>query len=518
MAPFRRNSRNPLQQVFDSLLDLVGKPGGAHRSAREHLLDGEALAREAMRRQRARMRSDFRSHSKASEAKAGRDRYVREKARKFLKRYRAAVRRDPRFQLDIELLDAKFVACPILDTLMPDREVRWKNMLTRADVGDFSNVDLKDFSFIEDPASVLAGLKKIAEVECVSRIARLNFKDLHCQDAGAYLVLAEVWPHLARVFVGGEMQGQLQKVLSATGVSQSNNMLTPAVMQAKAKGEPTHSGIRAYPLQRRRPANSSTSLRQHLDSQAREKAADRFSAWLDDCLGESAGMELTTVGKAQIAAILGEALCNAERHSQPNSDDGGWSITAFMERTDDGVGEISYQCSIAFLSVGQSIAESLATAADDVREHLHQYMRMHRQSGISPDTLATVFALQDTITCDPAARAARSGGTGLQDILDFVSIIGAAATPECGPKVTIVSGRSCIKLRYPYIQGQREAGDPSKPRLLWFNSENSMEHAPDPHYVLDLPDPLAGTLVTIAFRIDHMFLERQLEKERNEIH
>lgn len=510
--------KGALEDVFSGLLNLVRMPGAARRSAREHLHAGELLAREAMRQQRRKMRRQFRGYGGTAREKAGRNRYIRDRSRKFLKAYREAVHRDPRFQIDVSLMDAKFRPCPILDTLVPGREATWKTTLQRRASGPMPAVDLSNFSFLDDPASVLQGLKEIADVECTSISARLNFKDLHCQDAGAYLVLAEVWPQLARVFVGGEMQGQLQKVLSATGVSEHNNMLMPATIEAKASGQPAHAGIRAYPLQRRRPANSSTSQTQHLDSQAREKAADRFSNWINECLGESGEMELTIEGKAQIAAILGEALCNAERHSEPNSDDGGWSITAFMEKLEDEDGKSAYQCSVAFLSVGQSISESLSTAAEDVRDLLNKYLANHWQCGRSPESLATVLALQDTITCDPVARAERSGGTGLQDILDFVSIIGAAAEPERSPRVTIVSGRSCIRLREPYIRGCRQGGQSTKPRLLWFNEENSMEQPPDSDYVFDLPDRLAGTLVTISFRIDHAFLARQLEKEQNGVH
>jgi hypothetical protein len=117
-------------------------------------------------------------------------------------------------------------------------------------------------------------------------------------------------------------------------------MRTPAVDSIRAAGARPHSDIWAYPLQRRRPANSSQSATQHLDSQAREKAADRFSEWVDTCLAESADLELTARGRANIALIMGEVLCNAERHSTPGSDDGEWAITAFMVRHNTPNGEV----------------------------------------------------------------------------------------------------------------------------------------------------------------------------------
>ncbi|KPF78359.1 hypothetical protein IP88_04240 [alpha proteobacterium AAP81b] len=167
---------------------------------------------------------------------------------------------------------------------------------------------------------------------------------------------------------------------------------------------------------------------------------------------------------------------------------------------------------IAFLSVGQSIAESLETAAPDIKERLNGYLADHWQCGCSPATLATVFALQDTITCDPKAREGRSGGTGLQDMLDFVNTLGAGQEGN-GSRVTIVSGRSCIRMRAPYIMGVREGGEATKPRLLWFNKENTAREPPDSEFAFDLEQPLSGTLVSIAFTLDPAFLRKQVEKE-----
>lgn len=91
---------------------------------------------------------------------------------------------DPRFRLDVDLLDAKFQSCAILDTLVPARKDKWRAMLDRPWNDRDDVVDLVNFSFLDDPASALDGFKKIAAVEGSSRSARLNFKDTHCEDAG----------------------------------------------------------------------------------------------------------------------------------------------------------------------------------------------------------------------------------------------------------------------------------------------------------------------------------------------
>lgn len=497
--------------IISSFLDILGRNGGTTISAREQIREGEALAREYMCRIRARLRRSTKGFGGDSKVRAGRDRHHRSVARCFLKAYRKAVQRDPRFTLDVDLMDAKFRESPILDRLVPSRRDDWMPLLQRP-VNDIHALDIDGFDFIENPAETLRHLKLIAEIEGSARHGRLNFKDEFCNDAGAYLILAEIWPQMARVFAGGEMSVPVQKVLDATKVSQNNRMRTLAVEAARAMRQRSTDDIWAFPLQRRRPAGSSSSATQHLDQQAREKVADRFSSWTDTCLGESADLELTPEGRANIAMIMGELLCNAERHSHAQSDDGDWSITGFMVRRDEG-GVERYRCMIAFLSVGQSIAESLDTAAEDIRELQSDYLAKHWQCGRSPMTLSTVLALQDTITCDPNARSARSGGTGLQDILEFVTTLGATSDGAQSPKVTIVSGKSCIRLRRPYIRGARANGVETKPRLLWFNESNSKELPPDESFVFDLEDHFAGTLVTIAFNLDAAFLRQEVENE-----
>ena len=481
-------------------------------SARELMLEGEAQVRASMRQLRKRLRKTSAGYGGGSVGRVGRNRSYRAKARALLKAYRKAFTANRRFALEVELLDAKFHESPVLDGLLPTRRKNWKSPLQRSFSAFPKAIDLEKFTFIDNPVGTLQSFKAIALIEGQERTARLNFKDQFCDDAGAYLVLAEVWPHMTRIFQGGEMSVPVQRVLNATGVSEHNRMRTLATENARDREQRQKSSIWAYPLQRRRPAGSSSSMTQHLDQQAREKAADRFSTWTNTCLGESAELELTQEGKANIANIMGEVLCNAERHSRSDSDDGDWSVTAFMVRREAEGGE-AYRCMIAFLSVGQSIAESLASAATDIRQRESEYLARHWQSGRSPTTLSTVFAMQDTITCDPAAREGRSGGTGLQDILDFVGVLGATDDMSAGPKVTIVSGKSCIQLKHPYIQGAREGGVGTKPRLLWFNPANSADLPPDEAFVFDLEDHFAGTLVTIAFNLDAAFLRRQVETD-----
>ncbi len=250
----------------------------------------------------------------------------------------------------------------------------------------------------------------------------------------------------------------------------------------------------------------------HLAPQTRERITDRFCDTVNDWLGvPEIERELTQEGKGWLAAIIGELLCNAERHSQAGSVDGDWSVTAFMAKRKEGDEDV-FRCHMAFLSVGRSFAEGLRDASPEIRDFVDHYAANHARPGQSPATLATLVALQDTVTRDPKARSLGSGGTGLMDVLDFVSLLGPTLEEGKEARVTIISGASCIRLRHPYIRGVRREG-PKAPRVLWCNAENSSESPPDEASVFDLKEHFAGTLVSVAFTLDPVYFADDSEAD-----
>lgn len=461
----------------------------------------ERWVREYARQMRAQLRKQA-GNSRAI------DRFARRKSREALR----GIRRERPRQLEKDVLVARYRPSPILDRLLPNRESVWVDIMRRQKRERPMAVSLKDFSFLDNADATLAALKALAYVEARELGAVLNFLDLHCQDAGAFLVLAEIYPKLAPVFVGGRMEKPIQKVLNATGVSRNNRMAMQAIVgDQELLIEGKHSDVWAFQLQRRRPALSSRSATVHLDPQAREVAAGRFCDAVDEWLRvPEINQELTKSGRGWLASIIGELLCNAERHSRPASDDGDWSTTAFMVRRTEN-GQSVLKCHIAFLSVGSSFAQSMQDADPGVRGQLMAYQQRHAACGRSADTLATVFALQDGITCDPSATEGRSGGTGLQDVLEFVAELCGGANGQSDARVTIVSGSSCIALTSSYIPGIRRGE--FQPRLQWCNVENSSEHPPLPEVVYDLTEHFAGTLVSVAFTLDPEYLVATVESE-----
>lgn len=504
-------SKRAIAKAVDRLLQII-----QHRNTKrgeptpEEIIDFfNRLVVKALRRD---IRRSAYGGSPGSEAARAVDRFARSKSRALLKKLRKGTASGFNVSLSKNQLLIRFVQSPILDRLIADRRKRWISPLRRQKPEAAPSIKLKNFSFLTHPAETLSALKAIGEIELSASEFHLHFDDEFCLDAGSYLVLAEIWHALRHVLHGGKMQRPVQKVLAATGVSAHTRI---KLLGLGKDHEDDGEDVWAFTLQRRRPARSSTSPTVHLEPQTRERTADQLCSKVDEWLGvPGIDLELTQEGRGWIAQIIGELLCNAERHSQAGSDDGDWSTTAFMVRRLEN-GEHTLRCYMAFLSVGRSIAESLQDAASDIKKELANYLLQHRGCGLSDDTLATVFALQDTVTRDPDARQNGSGGTGLQDVLDFVDDLGGTAAQGKEPCVTVISGSSCIQLRPPYIRGKRRGG-PHDPRVIWFNSSNSRDVAPDLSFVSDLKDHFAGTVVSVAFTLDPGYLAARTESENED--
>lgn len=490
-----------MQYSFEKLIRLLRQfqvpvPEGASHEEMERRL------REAMRQHRERLRRLALVGAKNGTDRAGRNRYARAKTRKH---FGIAYGQKPR--LAKELLTWRFRSSPLMDSLVPDREAKWIPPLRR-DLSKFPALSLKNFSLVDNPADTLRMLREIVETEATACRALLHFEDDYCIDIGAYLALGEMWPAMASIYEGGKMKAPVQKALKAVGLGQH--------LGIRLGGAKNTNGIWAYTLQRRRPRNTSASPSMLLEPQRREKVADglceAINKWLD--LPEIE-RELSVAGRVWITSIVGELLDNAERHSAPETKDGDWATCAFMAARREGT-ETFYRCYIAFLSVGATISESLATASPQMQQYLEQTVERQMRRGQAPsvETLRTLFAFQDGVTRDQAAEEGRRGGLGLQEVLHFVNLLGGTTKPGCEPRITVISGQACIQLRNPYINGKRMK--PNGGRELWCNPQNSHLLPPDMNFVYDLPERFGGTIISIAFTLDPEYLNGAVESENRD--
>lgn len=423
--------------------------------------------------------------------------------RNLLQRYHRQLRRQARTPLKKHLLVwQRYRKNAVLDTLVPNRSDRWVLPARRRKLKDqgAQTINVASMSFFDDAEHSLEIITKMAEAELTGLNVTVNFNFDRCEDIGPMLLMAELVPKMAPVFTSGRMTSAVQKVLDSVGLRHALRMSFPGLTD--------HSDVYAFPVQRRRPTGSSSSPTKDLDPQGREKVADHFCDELDrwfDLSGTEC--ELSGEGRSHLKNLIGELLCNAERHSSPLDKDGSWSVAGFMARRQDASGRDVFQCHLAFLSVGATIAESLkATAAPAMRSQIDSVVHKFRQvngASQSADTLMTLAALQDTVTCDPKAFEESRGGTGFLDVIDFVRMLGYQKNGGCTAKIAIVSGNSCIKLEAPYIEGLRL--DPTSGRRLWCNTHNSTNDPPDPSFVKDMARKLPGTVISVIFTLDQAF-------------
>ena len=476
------------RRLFGNFLQQLNDPDGAAPQAGD-------LRRDILRAYRRRLMRGAITGRFYREAKVARRRYARDKTQKLARSLKNGSRP---MQLPKSVLLGQFRPSPILDGLLPGREKQWVHVMKRDHAAAPLEIELKNFSIIEHPRETIRAIKRLAEIAGHASTAQLHFDDEYCVDISPYLVLAEVWPAMSYVYRGGRISKAIAKVIEAVRLRSSLSM--------RFKDSRDQLDVWAFPLHRRRPSKISKAIERNLAPQTREKVADGFCEAVDGWLGITADLELTDEGKARFANLIGELLDNAERHSELTKD-GSWSIVAFMARRTE-AGVPVFRCYMGFLSEGASIAESLGTAADTVTNEVDRHCAKHHRPGQSRNTLATLMALQDTITRDADATAGARGGIGFQDVLEFVSMIGATEAIDRAPRLTIVSGSSCIQLKPPYMSGQK-AG-PHEPRLLWCNPINDPSEPPDPDFVFDLEDHFAGTIVGLSFALDSDHLRKSV--------
>lgn len=453
----------------------------------------EKLIRAVLRVYRASLRKGSGSRRSAR----NRDAFARRKSREVLKSARAT----PRRPISKATLLASCVKSHVLDGLHSSRQKDWTPIVSRKRKNMENAVSLSKFSFHEDPNHVLSCIRQIS-INCCRELGfSINFDDEYITDIGAFLVFSEVWPAVRSFGRGGKMYPAVQKVLTEMGVGHEMGIRFGDSRRLKG------ADVWAMPIQRRRGYTNRRSDEAFLKPQKIEHAIEHFKALINRWLSIK-DMELTQEGTTNLSRIFGELLDNAERHSIAQSRDGDWTMAAFMARRDG-----KYVCQIAVQSIGQSIADSFEGAHPSVKNAADSYAATHKRKGQSSATLKTLLALQDMVTTDPDAFG--QGGTGMMRVIQFFDELANDAQAVLHPRLTIISGNSCIQLRHPYIRGMRRPpqNDRPQPALLWCNDSNERSKPPDDKHVFDLEHYFSGVLVSLAFEFDLDYLRTTLGKD-----
>lgn len=392
----------------------------------------------------------------------------------------------------------------LLDDLFPARQAEWVHSSKRLRNRTNQKLSIGNFSFFSDPIGTIRQMRTltVAEAKCLS--ASVNFTDKTCLDIGAWLVLSAMRSDMAPVFTGGTMPNELSRVLSALQLDVALGMNVNPVW-------PNQQDIWAFPVHRRRPAGTSTSENLHLEPQSKEKAGDALCLAINRWLTLVANQELSRSGRRHVMGVVGETLDNAERHADHinHPDDSDWMLSGMMvRRKTDGVEK--FDCQLAFLSIGQSIAQTIATCPPKLARKMEQYIRTHAKG--FPNRLAaiphlrTIFALQPGVTRDELAYEEQSGGTGFTDIIALFAELAGIESGDNPAQLAIVSGTTCLHIGYPHCTSGALGFGKLSP--VWLNASNSPEDPPEHKCVISLEHPLAGTLVTMKFTLDREYLER----------
>ncbi len=424
-------------------------------------------------------------------------------ARNVIQRKASKYKRPRTHSLPKSLLVSQYRDVNLLNGIFPERGQIWKSVIHRPILANPPTIKFENFSFVNNPVGTMEMLAEFVRTECLFTQARLDFLDAECLDIGPYLVLQALRQHIAAVYLGGAISVELQHVIDAVG-------LRAALQMAPFKQVKDQTEVWPFRLRQRRPSNSSMSVARQLEPQTKESVADEFIVAVDKWLSVVAQQELTLDGRRLVQKMVGEALDNAERHSQPNSNDGEWAMTGYLVKRGDAQTK-DFRIHMAMLSVGATIEESILSGPPDMLKRMNSYVARHRSRSQSEEALRTVFALQDGVTKDRDAAAEGRGGTGFQDIFTFFSDLGATNSPLYRAELVIISGNTCIKLFWPYLCGVQKGGDPVAERELWFNQGNSPEFAPAPSNVFLLPCRLNGTLVSMAIPLDRTYLEATVD-------
>lgn len=394
------------------------------------------------------------------------------------------------------------------DKLCPSFLRDFKPMAMRMRQRTGTSLDLKDFSFAKNPSGTMGMLARLGDICSTWGDVRLNFVD-DCDDVTPYLVLSLLKPTLPPVISGGDITMVVREVINAVGIRESLQINTVG-RAGRQKARDAGFFVSAFPVRRRTPPGTFGDQDHQLRPQYKEFVADQFVDTINEWLGDHE-LELIPEAAARFISAITEALDNAERHGDAldHCSEGEWSIAAFSKLMLS-EGKVVLRCSIGIVSLGATISESLSSADDQITGAVQRYAKAHARllGQRRPEALHTVMALQDGVTRDRRASAARRGGVGFMELIEVIAELGDNDLPDQPSVFTIVSGNTCIRVTGEYRQGERKKG---AMRELWFNDENAPSKPPSKEHVMTLDHEFPGVVLSACFTIDPEHLRKKFD-------
>jgi hypothetical protein len=421
-----------------------------------------------------------------------------------LKRARSKRTRAHARLIEQELLSFEFRESPLLNSFQPDRSKKWvepsKRKLTKT-------ISAADFSLVDNPRETINTLSEIVKFEGLSKSARLNFTDTRVLDVAPYLLLGMLSDRMAPYILGGKISASTQKVLDAVGLRDFLGI-------QPFKNKVTKFDVWPFPVKRRHTTTEHSQIAG--ESISFQKLADNLVETVNQWLATlPAPRTLSGEAMGQIANIATETLNNSERHSRADGA-GDWIMAGFMalrpvekEYADKSKydHENWYDCHLAFVNRGRPISEAVLTTPRtktlaEIKEYQATHSKRFGERGCSDETLATVFAMQDDISSKPN----NAGGKGMMTVIEVTNELSLNTFPHKKPKITILSGKSCVMFSDEYCSFSRSSKERSG-RTQLFNSSQSIEIGPSSEHVFDLDVDFPGTVIAVRFTLDPNTME-----------
>lgn len=236
----------------------------------------------------------------------------------------------------------------------------------------------------------------------------------------------------------------------------------------------------------------------------REIATDLLTRYVDRCLNEY-GHELSDVGKATLAGLVGEVLTNAEEHSLRSK----WWIAGYMQKKEEGYGD----CHITIFSFGETFAGSLQRLPEDsvLRRDLDRLTQEHSRRRLfiqdwTPENLWTLYALQEGVSRhNTGKQAVGNRGIGTADMIEFFQELGQAHGHE--PRMCLVSGHTQIIFDRRYLIHRQLSRLKEQRRIIAFNDNNDLATPPDRRNVRTLKRFFPGSVISLRFFLDEEHLK-----------
>ena len=412
---------------------------------------------------------------------------AKEHKRKLVRKRNLAIRRDQGDVKSRSIVDWERKESYILDVMHPNRNLKWKSK-KRTSVARF---DLRDFSFFENPSSVMERLYNISRCERHAKEIYINFLDDYCEDVAPLVILSALKRDMPRIFKGGIIKPRLNKVFRSIGLDKYMNI----------KLEMDHGTSDIWPFKLRERSGEQLVQTDQLVTQQKDEAAADFIAelqnWLKEVSLDEEGnfTQLSDVAEDNTVKIITELLDNAERHSsQDPTLLGKWLFSGFMAKRGRASNSPYYQCNISIVSIGRTISQTINSSEDDeTRSRLSEYVNNHTNN-FYDEVLSTVLAAQAGMT--KKRYMSTVGGMGIPRAIEFLNRLGGAVSNEYLPEVVIVSGAAAVSFRYPY-----HFVDPNTMEQ-WLNEKNRYDDPPSKGHVSYLSHPFPGTVITMRFRMN----------------